>query len=167
MGGENPVATVARPELTAVHRHQFSAEQLQLPTQCHKLFAHRGEGLGIVGAKIRDRFEIRCKLVQQPHHFHVAVRLAFQAPARPHPVQIAIDVQSQQIPRFVSRPPGRGRFRTDKFKLTQIQARHEPIDKAHRIIGTDVFIQAGWKQRRLPSPLSTYVPHPPLTLSVH
>src|SRR5471032_2303022 len=46
----------------------------------------------IVGAEIGDRLEVRLQRPQQPDQLDVAVAFGIQSAARPHAVEIAVDV---------------------------------------------------------------------------
>jgi hypothetical protein len=73
-GGENAVAAVACAEITAIYRHQFSAEQVQVSTQRDELLAHRGKWRAVAGAEIGDSLEVRPKIARQPPN--LTLRLA-------------------------------------------------------------------------------------------
>jgi len=75
----------------AVDRQQFPAEQVELPAQQHKFAKHRSEGRAVVAPEVGDGLEVGRQVLQQPDHFEVATGLRLQPPARPHPVQIAVD----------------------------------------------------------------------------
>src|SRR5271157_4717249 len=55
--------------------------------------------------ELGDRLVVRPQPPQQPHHFHVALTLRLQPPRRAQLVPIPIQVQLQQVPRIVPRPP--------------------------------------------------------------
>ena len=57
--------------------------------------ADLADGRAVVFAEIGDHLVIGDKPAQQPNHFEVAARFAFQTAARLHPVEIAINVKLQ------------------------------------------------------------------------
>jgi hypothetical protein len=65
--------------------------------QHNELTKDRAEGLAIVAPEVGDGLEVRLEVAQQPDYLDVAMSLGFQPPARPHSVQVAIDIELQQI----------------------------------------------------------------------
>src|SRR5438874_7429258 len=66
---------VLRLDLGRINRYQFPAEKLQLAAQQDKLAPGRLDRPSVVAPEVRDGFEIRPQLAQQPDQFQVARRL--------------------------------------------------------------------------------------------
>jgi hypothetical protein len=81
--GEVPPLRVDGSELTAIDRHERTAEQITLFAHQCKGATDVAERCEVVTPKVGDRFVIGPQLLEQPHQFHVALRLLLQAPARP------------------------------------------------------------------------------------
>ena len=77
---------------------------------------------------------------QQPNHFDIAVGLGFKPTARTHPVQIAVDIELQQIGRTVTGTTRRLGFDADKPRHLQIQTIDKGIDEPHRVVGADIIV---------------------------
>ena len=75
-----------------------------------------------------------------------------QSPARPHPVQIAIDVELQEIAGRITRPPRRLRFDPREPGGRKIEPLNEGVDKPHRIVGLDVSSTASGNNRNWSRP---------------
>jgi len=58
----------------------------------------------MVAAEIRDRLEVRAEPPQQPQQFDVAASLLLEPAAGADAVEVAVQVQPQQIARIVARP---------------------------------------------------------------
>src|SRR5947208_8081430 len=67
-------------------------KQVQLATQQHKFTEHVAEGIAVVPPEVSDGLEVRFQVPQQPDNLDIAVGLGLQPTARPHPVQVAVDV---------------------------------------------------------------------------
>jgi hypothetical protein len=87
-----------------------------------------------------DGLVVRRQFLQQPHHFHVAARLAFQQPTRSHPIQVTIHVQLQQIARMIGRSSVDGSDHARKPQRLQIKLIHKGIDKTNWIFHGDVLV---------------------------
>jgi hypothetical protein len=90
------------------------------------LAKHRFELGPIVGLEIGDGLEVRLQRPHQPDDLDVATRLGFQAAARPNSVEIAVDVEFEQIAGRVGRPARPLRLDPPEPCLAEI----EPIDDA-------------------------------------
>jgi hypothetical protein len=81
----------------SVDRQQLAAVEAEPPAQQHKLAEHRFEGAAIVASEVRDRLEVRLEATQQPDDLDIALGFPLQPSARSDPVEVAIDVELQQI----------------------------------------------------------------------
>ena len=77
---------------------------------------------------------------QQPDHLDVAVAFGLQPPARPHPVEIAVDVELQQIARRIAGPARHLRLDAREPRRREIEPIDEGVDEAHRIVGADIIV---------------------------
>ena len=78
---------------------------------------------------------------QEPHHFEVAARFAFQAAARRHTVDIAIDVKLHMNGRMKGRPAGLSRLHLEA-KLREIERIDKRIDGPNGIVLADPIVEA-------------------------
>ena len=69
----------------------------------------------------RNGLEVRPQAAQQPDHLQVAVGLRLQPTAGPHPVQIPVDVQLQQVGGIVPRAPCLFRLRSFEPGPSQVE----------------------------------------------
>ena len=77
---------------------------------------------------------------QQPDHLDIAMGLSLQPTARPHPVQIAVNVKLQQIGRRIARAACHPRLNMEKRRCRKIQPIDNSIDEAHRIVRADIIV---------------------------
>ena len=100
-------------------------------------------------AEVGDRLVIRRQPADQPHHFHIAPGLPLEPTARLNPVEIAVDVELQQIARMIGRPAGRQRRDPVEPQTTKIELIDEDVDRPNRVVLADPVFQALGKQRAL------------------
>src|SRR5277367_1896455 len=93
---EVPIPRIDRLELAAVDRNTCFAEQLKASAQLHELTAHLADGLAVVLAEVGDCLEVWHQAAGQPDQLDVALALPFQASARLHPIEVAVDINLQQ-----------------------------------------------------------------------
>jgi hypothetical protein len=86
---------------------------------------------------------------QQPDHLDVAVRLGLEPPARAYAVQIAVDVELEQIGWRVTRAARCLRLDPDEPGSCKVQPIDERVDEAHRVVRGDIIIDGFWQQQRL------------------
>ena len=103
---------------------QFAPKQVEPFAQQRELAKYRFEGGAIVGAEIGDGLEVRLQRPQQPDDLNVAMAFGFQPAARPNSVEIAVDVELEQIARRVAGPARRLRLDPPEARLRQ--------DRGHR-----------------------------------
>src|SRR5215471_20954196 len=78
------------------NRNARFRQQPHPPAQLDKLRTYLLDAAAVVLAEVRNRLVVRRQSTEQPHHFDVAPRFAFQPAARLHPVEVAIDVELQE-----------------------------------------------------------------------
>src|ERR1700746_725441 len=123
--------------LTALIRvidgEQFAAVQVQLPAKQNELAKDRAKGLVVVAAEIGNGLEVWLQMPQQPDHLDVAVGFCFEPAARPNPVEVAVDVEFEEILGGIARPAGRLGRDPDEPSRRQIQPLNESVDEADRV----------------------------------
>src|SRR3954451_14056019 len=141
-GGSRKVAILVVDSLDpgAVDGEQLLAEQVQLAAQQHELAEHRAEDLAVDAAEIRYGLKVGLQMPQQPDHLDIAVGLASKAAAGASTVQIAVDVELQQVRRSITRTARRLRNRADKPKRREVQSVDKRLDEPHRVVGRDVIV---------------------------
>ena len=147
--GEVALTAVDRLELAAVNGDQLSAEQIQLPAQQAEGFEHFLERLAVVFTKVSDGLMVRSQFAQQPHHLDIALALLLQLTTAADAVQVAVDIQFQQVARRIGRATRLGQGGMGETSGGQIQAVHEGINEPHRVIGSDVLVQTLGKKHQL------------------
>ena len=76
----------------------------------------------------------------QPDQFEVAVSFPLKATAGASTVDVAVDIELQQVGRRVSRTASVSRCSARKAKPVKIKAVNESLDEANRVIIRDVII---------------------------
>jgi hypothetical protein len=103
--GEVAVLVVDRLDAGAVHR-QSSRRTGRADGRAATKARNTGpEGGTVVAPEVGDGLEVGLQDSKKPDHLDVAVGLGFQPPARAHPVQVAVDVELQQVAGIVARRP--------------------------------------------------------------
>jgi hypothetical protein len=157
--GEVAILVVDRLDAGAVDSQQLTAEQVELPTEEHEGPKHRPEGGTVVTPESGNGLEVRLQPSEQPDHLDVAVRLGYQAPARAHPVEIAVDVELQQIGGVVARPSGCLRHNTREAGGREIQLAHKGLDEADRVVRADVVVHRPRQEQKLRAVMSRQMCH--------
>ena len=147
--GEVAILVVDRLDVNSVDRQQLAAVQVEAPAQQYELAEHGAKRRAIVAPEIGDGLEVRFQSPQQPDDLDVAATLCLQPTARSHPVQIAVDVELQQIARRIARTPHRLGLDPREPRRSEVQSVNEGIDEAHRIVGPDIIINRLRQQQKL------------------
>jgi hypothetical protein len=134
IAGEIAILVVDRLDARPVHRQQFAPEQVEPLAQQRELAKHRFERGPIVGSEIGDGLEVRLQRPQQPDDLDVAMAFRFQPAARPNSVEIAVDVEFEQIARRVARPARPLRLDPPKACLGEIEPIDKGVDEADGIV---------------------------------
>jgi hypothetical protein len=104
--------------------------------------AHRADAGTVVPAEVGDGLEVGRQPAGEPHQLDVALRFALQPAAGRNAVQIAVDVELQQHRRVIRGAARLGWFSASEAERLQIELFDEGIDRAHRVVLSDVVIQA-------------------------
>jgi hypothetical protein len=143
------VAVVHRFELAAVDRNNGTGEEFEPTAKLDKLHAHRSDRCAIVPAEVSNRLEVGRQPPGQPHQLNVALRFAFQPPARLHTVQVAVEVNpsatSKNGRQAGPSPPGGVR----KPQGGKVELVDENLDHPNGVLLADIFFQAVREQRPL------------------
>ena len=157
--GEIAVLVVDRFDPRAVHRQQLPAKQVQLTTEQHKLTKDWAERVAVVAPEVRDGLEVRLQVPQQPDHLDIAVGFGLQPAARPHPVEIAIDVKLQQIRGRICRAARHLRLNATKSRRRQVQPVNKGINEPHRVVRANIVIHCFRQKQQLRAVVTTDVRH--------
>ena len=95
--GEVTVRAVDRLEPGPVNGDQLSAEQIQLATEKNKLPEDGLERMAVVLTEISNGLEVGLEVTKKPDHLQIASGLGLKPPAGAHAVDVAIDVELEQI----------------------------------------------------------------------
>src|SRR5882672_4338491 len=147
--GEVPIPRVDGLELAAVDRNARFAEQFKSAAQHHELAANPADGLAVVLAEVGYGLEVRHQTAGQPNQLDVTLALALQAPARLHPIEVAVDVNLQQGRRMIGWSPCCLRLNTAEAQPRQVKLIDKDIDRPDRIVLAQIVIQSLGKQRAL------------------
>lgn len=101
----------------------------------------------MVATEIRDGLEVGAEPSQQPHQLDIALGLLLEPPAGADPVEVAIEVEPQQIPG--ARPARLRRPGPLEAQGPKIELGHEGVEKADRIVGPDVVVEHLGQQHSL------------------
>src|SRR5262249_32664256 len=100
--------------------------------------------------KVPDRAVARLKPAQQPHHLDVATCLALEPPRGADLIEVAIQIQLQEIGRMVGRLAcSATTIRMREAQLGQIKGAHIRIYRSNRVVRTDIVIHSRRQQHSL------------------
>ena len=156
---EVAVLVVDRLDARAVHRQELAAEQVEPSAQDHELPEHGPEGGAVVASEVGDGLEVRLQAPDEPDHLDVAVRLGLQAPAGSHPVEVAVDVELQQVGRVVARPARGLRDDAGEAGPCEVQLVDEGLDEADRVVRADVVVHRLRQEQELRAVMSREMRH--------
>lgn len=146
---EVAILVVHRLDARSINRQKLSPEQIELPTQDNKFSEHLLEGQPVRAAEFGDGAEVRLQVPQQPDHLHIAVGLCLQSPARPHPVDVAVDVELQKIDRIITRTADLLRGHPHKPCGSKIEAVHGGLDETDRIVRPHIIVNRFRQKQQL------------------
>ena len=86
---------------------------------------------------------------KRPDDLDVAATLALQTSARTDPVEVAVNVELQQVARRVARTPRRFRLDPREPGVRKIEPVNGGVDEPHRILGLDVIVNRLRQQPKL------------------
>ena len=156
---EVAILVVDRLDPRPIHGQQLASVEVEPPAKQYELTEYRPEGRPIVAPKVGDGLEVRLQASEQPDHLDVAVALHLQPTARPHPVQIAVDVELQQIGRGVAGAARRLRLDPDEPRRPKVQLIDKGVDESHRIVRADIVVHRLRQQQHLRAMVTRNVRH--------
>lgn len=133
-------------KLRTINCDQLATNQALTPAESHEDPARRREGRAILPAKVGDSLEVRRQPLQQPEHFKVAMAFPLQLARGANLVQIAIQVQLQQVRRIVRRSPRTLRLRLGKAQPGHIDPIHPEVDDTDQMILRNQLVQRDREQ---------------------
>jgi hypothetical protein len=89
----------------------------------------------------------------------VAMGFALQSAARPHPVQIDVDIELQQVARRITRTPRRLRRHPRKPRHSEVQPVDESVNEPNGVVCVDVIVHRLRQQQELVTLESGNVSH--------
>jgi hypothetical protein len=84
---------------------------------------------------------------------------SFQPPARTHPVQVAVEVEPQQIAGIIGRPARLRQRGVAEAEFLQREFLDKGVDETHRVLGRDVVVEDFGKEQALLARGSSNVVH--------
>jgi hypothetical protein len=109
-----------RLELTAIDGHPLARDQSHFAAELYEGSTGSSERLAIVLAVIGNGLEVRLESIEQPHDFDIALAFGFETARGTNTLEIAIQVQLQQICRVVGRTPRAFGNRSSKPELLEV-----------------------------------------------
>ena len=131
---------VDRLDPGAVHRDQLAPKQVEFAAQQHERAEDLPEGMTVVAAEVGNGLEVGLEVAKQPDHLNVPPRLCLQAPAGADPIEVAVDVELEQISGRIARPTCYCGLDPSKAGRLQVEPSHEGLDEAHRMVRADVVV---------------------------
>jgi hypothetical protein len=139
--------------------HQPRRKQSGVPAKDHEGPTGSHNRRTVVAAEVGDRLEVRSKAAKQPHRLHVASAFPLQASRRPDFVEIAPDVELEQIARIVRWASRRRRNGTPETEAGHIEPADKGVDHPHRRFHRDIVVHDSRQQHRLTTILANHVSH--------
>jgi hypothetical protein len=72
-----------------------------------------------------------------------------QTAARTHPVEIAVNIQLEEVAWSIARPPRGLRLHPREPRLGEIEAINESVDKANGVVGPNVVVDRFRQKQKL------------------
>jgi hypothetical protein len=152
------VPRVHRLELRTVDGDARFGQQSESAAEIDEARTDLFDGRTVVLAEIGAGLIVRPEPLEEPDHFQIALCLALQAPARLDAVQVAVDVELQQLRGIIARSSGHLRHGPIKTQFSQVERIDEGIDSSDRVALVDPIIEAIGQQCRLPAIRSFHEP---------
>src|ERR1700712_1075744 len=127
-------------EFTAIDGNQITFHQACGSAELSKCAARCREGSGVVFTEIGDGFEVRREAVEQPHDFDVALAFGFEPARRPYALEVAVDVEFEQVGGIVGRTSVAFGDGFIEAKNPEVKARNIGIDDPDQMVFGDYFI---------------------------
>src|SRR5271169_1791896 len=87
---------------------------------------------------------------------------SLQAPARLHTIEVSVDIDLQQRRGMIGRPSRHLRLDAAKAEFAQIELIDKDVDRPHRIVVAQIFIQPLGKQRALTAVIANHKARHPI-----
>ena len=88
-------------------------------------------------------------MTKKPDHLQIASGLGLKPPVGAHAVDVAIDVELEQIGWVVTGASGGLRLHPGKARLLKVEPIDKGVDEANRIVGLDVVVHPCGEELRL------------------
>src|SRR5262249_55050193 len=92
--------------------------------------------------ELRNRLVVGAELFQQPHQVDIPMGFLLQTTARTQAVEIAVNIQLQEIAGIVRRASGRGSCDTVKAQSCKIEFVDKGINEADGVLFCNIVIEA-------------------------
>src|SRR3954454_15879750 len=138
---EVALAIVDRLEFAAVDHDELATEQVQLLTKQRERAADLSDRHQVVLAKIGNGLEIGGELFEEPHDLEVAPSFWIQQAAGAQAIEIAIDVELEEVAGMVGRAAKRRGDSTCEAKLVQVKLVDKGVNKPNRIVVCDILAE--------------------------
>ena len=89
----------------AVQTQRLAVHELHLPARAREDDEYLSEQLSVFLSEVRDGAEVRLQPVQQKPQLHISPTFPHEPPRRADFVQIALEIQLQQVAVMIRRPP--------------------------------------------------------------
>ena len=87
-------------------RHQLAAEEAELAAEEGELAAPLADSCSIVAAEVGDGLKVGGEALEEPHEFQVAAGFALEQATRSKAVEVAVDLELEQVGGVVGRSAG-------------------------------------------------------------
>ena len=159
LAAQHRLAARHRLELRAIDRQPLAADQPLAAAEAHERRRHGAQRRALAAAELGDRLVIRGQPVEQPHQLDVALALALQTPRGPHLLQVAVQVQLQQVGRVVGRAARGRRLGLAEPQLHEVERSDEGIDDPADVVLRHQLIERYREQRPLVPTVTAHEAH--------
>src|SRR5207253_10319027 len=131
------------------------AQQIEIARQHHEVSVRSLQRVPVILAEIADRAIAGHKTPQKPDQLHIAPRFTLKTPRGSYLIEIAIQIQLQQIGWIIWRlPRPTVASGVPEPKRGEIESAHVSLDRTHRIVRGHVILDPRRKKTSLLSGLS-------------
>src|SRR3990170_551860 len=140
-------------------RHQLAAEEVELAAEEGELTAYLADGLPVIAAEVGNGLMVGGEALEEPHEFQVTARFSFKQATGADAVEVAIDVELEQVGGVVGWAAGLLEHGVAEAQASQIEGVDEGVQETHKVILGDVIIEDVGEEGNLAALLALDVLH--------
>ena len=151
--------TVGSADGRAVQTQRIAVYELHFPARAREDDEYLPDQLSVFLSEVRDGAEIRLQPVQQKPQFHISSAFPHELSGRADFVQIAVEIQLQQVAGMIRRTPRPRGHGVPEPQTIQLQTLYKYLDEPRRALPRHLILHAPHAHRHLTAVPSHDIPH--------